>query len=309
MSSIGMYFKEVADNLIGNRVKLPIVIPSYKRPQAPALKWISKIPSLYAYVFIREDEYEKYNLWNSFSNIHTVVIPNDTVSNIGETRAFMMNWCLKNNINKAFQLDDDVTGIDYLYEYKNPVNEKIYMRSAHLNESDENFKGANPVAFNVWEHQINEIEKELGYEIALCSIPLREFSWTIPKTPYRLDRDIPIQCIYINYALLNQANVHYKSNNTVGWEDLSLAVYARRAGLHMAHVYGLTYSTPPMGRTPGGCNGNEPEKTCWDRSKKFSETFMKNVSNNDPALYIKELPKQSLVVVRCHWDKLKTEEE
>lgn len=297
-----MYYKNLAEKLIKHGVtapKIPIVIPSYNRLNAPALKWANNTSnqSLTVYCFVRAyqlDEYKKKYPKVKFIPLHDV-------SNIGETRKAIMEWCLDNGIYRAFQLDDDVTGVDYMYPHIN-TSGKTYMRQSHLNEG-RSLHGVEPVAFAVWEKQIKLIEKKHSVTVALGSIPVRGFSWVMREENYHLNSDIPIQCIYINYKALNDSNVHYHSSDEVGWEDLAIAVQAIEAGLACAHIYGITYSSPPMCKTSGGCNGDNAEVTCMERTKRLSSLFMTNVAKGNTAFYTKDL--KDMQVVRCHFERLK----
>lgn len=297
-----MYYKNLAEKLTKRGVtapKIPIVIPSYNRLNAPALKWANDISnqSLTVYCFVRSyqlDEYKKRYPKVKFIPLHDV-------NNIGETRKAIMEWCLDNGIYKAFQLDDDVTGVDYMYPHTN-TSGKTYMRQSHLNEG-RSLHGVEPIAFAVWENQIKRIEKKHDVTVALGSIPMRGFSWVMREENYRLNSDIPIQCVYINYKALNDSNVHYHSSDEVGWEDLAIAAQAIKSGLACAHIYGITYSSPPMCKTSGGCNGDNAETTCMERTKRLSSLFMKNVAKGDTAFYTKDL--KDMRIVRCHFERLK----
>lgn len=284
---------------------IPIVVPSYQRPEATTLKWLCKLPELRAYVFVRSSEYAAYEHWEQYPNIHIIRLRN--VTNIGETRRVMMKWCLCHGIPEAFQLDDDTTGIDYLYEYTSSKG-KIYLRQAHLNEGFK-IQGVNPVAFAMWEALIRRIERDTGNGVALCGLPHRVHSWNLKKELYSLNCDLPVMCNYINYGLLSENGITYYSSSEVGWEDLCITVEAMRKGLNVAKAWNITFSAATMGKNPGGCNGENPDKTLWERSKKNSEIFMKNVAKGDTALVIKESPKQSLVGVKCYWNKLKRDTE
>lgn len=303
-----MIFKEFADKVLKSgktTPTIPIVVPSYRRPEARVLNWLSVTPELEAIIFIRKTEYNIYKHWEKYPNIRIVKLRN--VTNIGETRRVMMKWCLCHDIPEAFQLDDDITCLDYLYEYTSPKGQ-TYLRQAHLNRGFK-IQGANPVAFAMWEALIRRIEQDTGTEVALCGMPHRSLSWGLKTELYTLNRSHPAGCMYINYKLLSENGVTYKSSSEVGWEDLYVTLQAIKKGLNVARAWNMTFSTSEMGKNPGGCNGDNPEESCYERSKKNCEIFMENVAKGDTAISVKESPKRSLVGIKVDWDKLKRDDE
>jgi len=95
----------------------PTFIPSYKRPDFEFNKSILKGFSPEAqdkfFIVVRKEQYKEYKAQNP--NLNYVVIPKGAVTGVGSTRNFIIDYCIKNKIKYAIDMDDDIKYLHYLF--------------------------------------------------------------------------------------------------------------------------------------------------------------------------------------------------
>jgi hypothetical protein len=88
-------------------MKPVIAIPSYKRSHRRIFKMLENIP-LDKYVFVRPEDYEDYKS-NLNTNVWNIVSIPESIEEIGETRAFIVDYFdMKVKRNWVFMFDDDI---------------------------------------------------------------------------------------------------------------------------------------------------------------------------------------------------------
>lgn len=294
--SVPMRANEIACELLNctGRIKcLPVCIPSYSRPEGAAIRALENHKEIKSILFIRKEQEELYR------DVSLKKVKLNHVHDIGSTRRAIINYLRINGIKECFMIDDDVSIVDYLYPHKGSNSE--FMRPSLLNNGLKS--GWNPIAFSVWHRLI----KEIPFSIAMCGIPLRQFCFSIPKTVYKIDCSIPMQCFYINIKELDRLGISFEPNSIIGWEDAALAYKIVRAGGHTAQITLLTYACPEMGSNKGGIQ-SQYDGSNIARSQEYSNAFMENVAKGDPAVYKKEL-KNGQTNIRINWRAIKVDEK
>lgn len=115
---------------------LPLLIPSYNRPQAPLPRLAGKVlgNDYPWHVFVRKSQYKDYKEFVPKENL--VKMPDHKVPDLGSTRNWMMKWALKEGYERVFDWDDD------LFVFGRKLGDKSRHKSSnHRGERDTWFDG------------------------------------------------------------------------------------------------------------------------------------------------------------------------
>lgn len=233
---------KICDRLISDEEIFPICIPSYNRPEAKLLeKLVDK--GLKVILFIRRDQ---KNLYKKYKDCYKIVLL-DNVTNIGETRAEIVNWCWKNRIGNIFMLDDDIYFTDFLYPGVTSGG-KDSMRPRCTNEGTG--YDINKYFFKMWQSYL----KKASYKVALSAPGGKSDWWNIRNANSKIlyNSSSCIQCIHINTKLLHKHRINYKSNTICGVEDYTLQYDIMVSGLYSYVIKDLVYGCPSIGSNTGG---------------------------------------------------------
>lgn len=89
--------------------KLPLLVPSYNRPNAPIISMLANkmLKDDYPwFIFVRRSQARDYLA--SVPRDHLVAMPDDKVGTLGDTRNWMMRWAMREGYPMVFDWDDDV---------------------------------------------------------------------------------------------------------------------------------------------------------------------------------------------------------
>lgn len=92
-------------------LRLPLLIPSYNRPNAPLVKLASQLmgDEYPWWVFVRKSQALAYSEF--VPRGHLISMPDAQVGTLGDTRNWMMKWALREGFPLVFDWDDDVARI------------------------------------------------------------------------------------------------------------------------------------------------------------------------------------------------------
>lgn len=87
---------------------LPLLIPSYNRPNAPLPQLARRVlkDNYPWHVFVRKSQYRDYREFVHAQ--HLVPMPDAKVPDLGSTRNWMMRWAMREGYSQVFDWDDDV---------------------------------------------------------------------------------------------------------------------------------------------------------------------------------------------------------
>lgn len=86
---------------------LPLLIPSYNRPNAPLPALAKRVMGDYPWwVFVRKSQARDYTQFVPRGNL--VIMPDAKVPDLGSTRNWMMRWATREGFDQVFDWDDDV---------------------------------------------------------------------------------------------------------------------------------------------------------------------------------------------------------
>lgn len=281
---------------------LPICIPSYSRPDAAILYELKKDPALPVILFIRSEQKKLYEKWSSYFKI--VALKN--VSNIGETRAKIVDYAYYKGYDNIFMFDDDISKFNYLVKGFTKKGQKKLM----LNPIPENECQIGRDALKLWSYYIS-----LCNDLALSGVVFRPFSWMWGNThqEWVYNKGVVAQVFSVNVRLLKEHNIQYRSNTECFNEDTCMQFDCMNAGLNTILFKEFTYSTPICGTQTGGCAemyGFDPSKTkkenfqaCLDSYSNGAEKLFK-LCNEHVGLRIKQ-ESSGRKYVAFIWDRWK----
>lgn len=91
--------------------RLPLLIPSYNRPNAPLVRLAKDLLVDYPWwVFVRKSQAREYRAAGT-PREHMVIMPDAKVGTLGDTRNWMMRWATREGFRHVFDWDDDVARI------------------------------------------------------------------------------------------------------------------------------------------------------------------------------------------------------
>ena len=274
----------------------PICIPTYNRPNALILKALDTYPELPYILFIRNDPEQK-KLYRPYKDRCKIVLLNN-VENIGQTRAAIVRWCIKNSIWNIFMMDDDIDELDFLYPHETR-NGKVCMRAARQNMGRD-YKGVSPFVLRMWMRMLEDCRDDL----TISTPAYRPDSWHMKNK----DADIVynqgacIQCIHLNIKNLYNAGINYRDTEECGNEDYALQFDVMSAGLTTCVLHDLMYGCPAVGSLEGGNEDACNHSPLTERYKGFIKSFLENVAKGDhPGIRVKE-SKSGIPSIKFNWN-------
>lgn len=292
------------EGLIPDNKVWPICVPSYNRPNPNILKALEEQPELPIVLFIRNDPAQK-ELYKEYRKRCRVVLLNN-VSNIGQTRASIIQWAWKNKLPNIFMIDDDIAALSYRYPHPTK-NGKLCMRGVQQNlnlpETKVNFK-----TLKMWMYSV----KKSHPEVAISGISHRSQNWNIKFNGVapRYNSAQLIQCVHVNTKLLKQHNINYRDSDFCGNEDLALQFDVLEAGLRTILFTDYYYRCPDVGYGVGGCENVFGLKDLNERYKKYVSLFKENMIKNKPhpGVTIRKTNSAGLDTIRFNWNYYKARE-
>lgn len=88
---------------------LPLLIPSYNRPNAPLPQLARRVMNVDDYpwfVFVRKSQYRDYREFVHQANL--VAVPDAKLDGVGRTRNYLLEWARREGYDQIFDWDDDI---------------------------------------------------------------------------------------------------------------------------------------------------------------------------------------------------------
>ena len=230
-----MWTKELyerAYECVENR-KWPIVIPSYNRPDFITQKLFkfTEDENWPVYVVIRESQRELYSV--KYPYVTYVIVPDHIITNIGNTRAFIVRWAIKKGFDYIFMLDDDVKS----FKYSIPaLTKKGLPKAKVVDTSFSRFMA-------MW-----QLSSESLSDFILTGLALEHFAWG--EDCVDVDRctdatSVVTDVVCVNIKRLSTLGLNYQDNKRVGHEDMEMAIQAFEHGIPCVKFKFLTYRPSP----------------------------------------------------------------
>lgn len=233
-----------------------ICCPTYRRKTPAILNLLAKYPSDKIYFFVRQEEFDSgfYDDWNIYPNAE--IIPLKNLTNIGNTRMAIIDYCKSSNIKYCTMLDDSVsdmvslTGKTTLYEMIDDIIE-------------------------------NEILSDsFADKIAAVKIPVRKPKTT--KTGEKTYSSSLYRSVLIDVQKISEKSINYVDSKLCGHEDFVFAYELHINGLFSIVSDRCKSKGRPClpGRTEnGGTHQNSDVKTIESETNlksEKSEEYLKN---------------------------------
>lgn len=262
-------FRKAANEIMSdsNKRKIPICIPSYKRPDAKFFKLLAKdfdVKNNYPiHVFIREsqiNDYEnsEYLKDKSWVTIHS--FSDQEISDIGLTRAKIVDVMYDLGYETIFMCDDDIMCICPLIPY---ARQEIYVNKA--------FRTCNVCeTFNMW--QLGSEYAWYLFDRCVYTLPLiNGFNWltemTEEQNSYRL-RGLASIVTCINIKRLKENNLNFQTDKIKHHEDFDLEIRALIKGLYPVELPWIGFDT--------SWNKQDEQLSSYERYSEFQKQMLED---------------------------------
>lgn len=205
--------------------KYPIIIPSYNRPNPPAIKGflngsdMSSNINYPIFVFVRDSQKEEYEASiGGHPYLKIISFPDKAIDNAGAVRRMSLKWLYQNGYEGAFSFDDDLLSIQY--------TTKGFKKSDGWMKS-EAVEGANiSDVLAMWQLAMEHAIR--NYDVMISGIMPMFISWKpeycTEEQSMLLYRGLPSQAVCINVKGLVENELIYMDNKLCGHEDLDLVI-------------------------------------------------------------------------------------
>jgi hypothetical protein len=263
-------------------MKPVIAIPSYKRPQATTIKRLKNVP-LDKYLFIRPEDYDSYKPIAEENGFRIIKLKK--VTDIGNTRQKLVEYCNSKGFEWVFMFDDDISKVESIAQSGDKITS-----ARILYEPDEKPR-FELGALKTW----FKIAKEHNFSLSSPThraYERNEHNWIqINKRPC-------IQCVLLHIPdIISVGN--YKSLREVGNEDYYIQFKLMNAGKLCGKIGLIEYDCPKIGQGSGGNNVDE-YTDINERYKLYVQTFLDNVCN-DPEKITTKTTKTGQKSVQFVW--------
>lgn len=220
--------------------KWRLIVPTYMRKFPLILSMLERDESLEIYFAVRSELYDDgfYKDLEAIDRVHIIPIGYG-LTELGETREAIMNYCRDNNIEYCCMFDDGITNLVNIVDSSFTISEVI-------------------------EHCINQIERDEMKDLIVGFSMHKRYGLrndgSIVDVPDSSAKDseryfvaFPTQAVILNMKVVNNYDLHYKSLKEVGFEDGAFFADAIKAGLVYAgdKVIKIDGIIPNM-QKPGG---------------------------------------------------------
>ena len=240
-------------------VKPCIAIPTYNRPNAVALHRVKPV-GLPVFLFVRREQLDMYRDW---SKVYTLV-PMDDVSEIGETRRFVVKYLYEAGYKWVFMLDDDISKVEML-----APSPKGGWNSRRILEGSKEPPRMEKEAFQLWYNLARK------YHLSLSSPNHRAYDRSYHGAQIRINKSAVIQCVLLNtHAVMEVGN--YRNINETGNEDYYIQYQLMTHGHRVGKIGLIEYDCPSIGNVADGSDDPIVKKY-----KRYIKAFKKNVCNDE----------------------------
>lgn len=259
-----------------------IAIPSYKRPNGIAISRLKNI-SLEKYLFIRPEDYDSYKPVADNCGFHIVKLKN--VTDIGNTRQRIVEYCSHKGFDWVFMFDDDISKVECLAQSEDKIT------SARILYEPEERPRFELKALQIW----YKLAKK--YNLSLSSPNHRAYD-RFKHGYVRINQSACIQCVLLHIPdIISVGN--YKSLRDVGNEDYFIQYKLMASGYFCGKVGVVEYDCPSVGVGSGGNNVDEYQNIN-ERYDLYVQTFLNNVCN-DPKLITTKVTKSGQKSIQFVW--------
>lgn len=198
-----------------------LCVPTYNRAKPEILQMLKYDDKLVLHLFVRKNCYDSgmYDALKDNRQIDIVVIEDESIHELGETRNYIMNWCKSNNVEFCAMFDDGVWNV---------VNE-IFVKEGDIHAVISNIV-SNMMTDKLSDKMIGWSFKKRFYKYSSGRVSVLENSAT--HSNYFVA--YPGQAVVLNVDKAFEYGLTYKSLDDVGFEDAAFFADALKAGL----VYG-----------------------------------------------------------------------
>lgn len=263
-------------------MKPVIAIPSYKRPQATAIKRLKDVP-LDKYLFIRPEDYDSYKPIAEENGFKIIKLKN--VTNIGNTRQKLVEYCHSKGFEWVFMFDDDIQKVECLAQTKDKIT------SARILYEPDKKPRFEMRALKSWFKTAKE------HNLSLSSPNHRAYD-RFNHGYLRVNKSACIQCVLLHIPDIILVG-NYKSLREVGNEDYYIQFKLMNAGKFCGKVGSIEYDCPSVGQGSGGNNADE-YTDINERYKLYVHTFLDNVCD-DPTKITTKITKTGQKSVQFVW--------
>lgn len=250
------------DNLI-------ICIPTYKRKWPSILSIIRTNQDLTFHMFVRKDDFNnKYYDEPQFKLNNLKLIPIDNVDCIGSTRESILQYAINFGYKYCFMIDDTQYGIH------DTTNRVKYLST-------------------ILENCIKRFETDKYKDVAFAfNFSRKAFSTNLKKQKTYFISQL-CQTYILNCDICKKYDLHFKSMQEVGIEDLDFYIEAADKGLiALSDTRFIRIGEHPSIKREGGCHYNMEGKTERDtqniRADKLADYIIKNDNIKDK-LFLKRV--------------------
>ena len=213
--------------------KWPVIIPSYNRPcfETQKLFKFTECENWPVYVVIRESQRELYNV--KYPYVTYIIVPDNVISNIGNTRAFIVRFATKKGFDHIFMLDDDMKSFKYSVA---ATTKKGDPKAKVVDTSFSRFMA-------MW-----QVSSESLQDFILTGLIPEQFAWTSDCVDADKCTDITTLvngAVCVNIGKLKAFGLNYQDNKIVGHEDIEMAIQCFEHGLPCVKFKFLTYRVNP----------------------------------------------------------------
>lgn len=254
-----------------------IAIPTYNRPNAIALHRVKSV-GLPVFLFIRR---EQMNMYKDWSETYTLV-PVDNVSEIGETRRFVVEYLYKAGYKWVFMLDDDISKVEML-----APSPKGGWNSRRILDGSKEPPLMEKEAFQLWYRLAKK------YCLSLSS-PDYRFDRTDHGSLIRINKAAVIQCVLLNISAVMEVG-NYRNINETGNEDYYIQYQLMSTGHRVGKIGLIEYDCPSIGNVADGSDDQIVKKY-----KRYIKAFKKNVCDNE-ALVSTKVTKTGIPSLKFVW--------
>lgn len=266
-------------------MKPVIAIPSYKRPHTKILAKLRHIP-LDKYLFIRPEDYESYKEPAETNGFKIVKLKK--VTDIGNTREAIVNYCHSKGFEWVFMFDDDISKVECLAESEDKIT------SARILYEPDQAPRFEIKALRVW----YDVARKNDFSL---SSPNHRAYDRFKHGLVQINSSACIQCVLLHVPDIVEVG-NYKSLRLVGNEDYYLQFKLMEAGKRVAKIGSIEYDCPNVGAGKGGNNADE-YTNINERYELYVQTFLDNVCNDPDRVTTKTTKsgQKSIQFVWKHW--------
>lgn len=264
-----------------------LAIPSYKRSHTKILAKLKHIP-LAKYLFIRPEDCEDYKSPAEANGFKVIKLKN--VTDIGNTRAAIVNYCHLKGFDWVFLLDDDISKLECLAESEGRIT------SARILYEPDQPPRFETRALKLW----YELAKRNHFSL---SSPNHRAYDRFKHGTVQINSSACIQCVLLYVPDIIEVG-NYRSLRLVGNEDYYLQFKLMEAGKQTAKIGSIEYDCPSVGAGKGGNNADE----YTDINKRYElyvQAFLDNVCSDPDRVTTKitSSGQKSIQLIWKNWRK------